>query len=411
MRSWILFSFLIPLTQLIGNITWSSPTTLFSSSGVTLASPQITIDPTTSEADAIWLANSGTSSLYTSSFDGSSWSTPTLLTSSTNQLSPQLKRDISGSLVTAWNNYDGTNWSLFAMVKSWGSWSAPTLLQNISVDGANSCLCLSSSPQGGIGASWLDMDQRVHGITWNEGNFSAPYYLSEEGMIATRSASDFGCAVFLTDVALYATFFDLLNPSANPTSAIAFPRPVLAPALSISMDQQTNCTLFSAQDQKSQVLIGGLSQDNINWKYNTFCLPYENVQEVRLILDCIVADQGAGIWLLADGSIQAGYFVQGRWTHVTQLTAHGADPAIAFNVITQNPVAIWADLTAGGNNNTIMTSEFNINTWTTPVSISAGGYSVSAPQIQVNSKGQACAIWIRQATSSSTPVLETSYGN
>lgn len=394
---------------LLGDLIWTPPQTLFSVSGADGLNPQIVISPSSQRAAAVWLGEGSESTFYGAIFDGESWGGPSALSSAISQNSPRLTLDESGTFVAAWSEYNGSDWQIRSSFNPGSDWSSAESLQTLAGSGASPFLSAASSPSGGSVISWQDSDERVHGISWAGGVFSTPYFLSAEGLAVTGSETGFLQTVFATSDKVYITSFDLLHPPTDPVSSVAFLRPIVPASLSFVVNPSKSNSLLTVQDAGTNFLVGGFYSGG-KWKYTAMGILETPIQNIKADYEApFINPMATAIWEASDGSIQAVYLIGNyRWAGPTTLSSNGKSPSIALNPATGHAIAVWADFQAGGNNNTIQVSEFNLSSWSTPVSISSGGNLFSSTEIVINGDGDAWIIWSRQPTSSENAVIEVS---
>ncbi len=120
-----------------------------------------------------------------------------------------------------------------------------------------------------------------------------------------------------------------------------------------------------------------------------------------------VNDSGAiaAIWARQVGSgfaVEASVNLNGTWTRAVALTPRGQsgiEPDVAMDgkgVAT----AVWS----GGT--TIMSSTFSNGTWSAPIALSAAGLSATMPQVIADPAGNVTAMWLRYSTGGA-PLFET----
>lgn len=85
---------------------------------------------------------------------------------------------------------------------------------------------------------------------------------------------------------------------------------------------------------------------------------------------------------------------------ISSPTENSTTPVLAVNGLGK-VIAVWAGKTSSDANFSIKTSQFDLSaadltkaTWTTPVTISVPGQAASNPQVSIDSKGNAVAVWL-----------------
>lgn len=388
------------------NLNWSEPYTLLTPSDHDGRKPKIWVHPTLPNASAVWIAAGTETIIQSSTYNGTTWSSPETIESTPNALSSlSLSVESEGKQLAVWDSFDGTNLSVQAAINTGSGWSAATSLQTLDVTDENAFLHSTAVGPGNFVLSWQNNEHQLHGITCLDGQFSAPYLISQADLAVTGSCLKNIQFLFTTSASAYCTTLNPNSPTPTPVSKVAFPRPVQISSVAIDTDLQTGKTIFVFQDLETKFLIAGI-YDGQGFSYTTIEIRNMLIEHAKVVLNP-VDGLAAVIWRFTDGEIQAARFDGHIWTSMGFLSSKGASPDIAINPTNNHIVAVWADLTAGGGSNAIKSSEFDRSNWSTPVSLSQNGAIVEKPQIAINSQGKAFVIWSRKEGTGSMGLIES----
>lgn len=403
---------MLPLCCLTANMHWSSVSTLSNPAIYDSHLPQILAHPSQQSAKAIWVAlGEDTYSLFTTDFSANNWDAATLLASSSHFLySPRLSVDGSGHYVAIWDESNGSVLSIQAAQNSGSGWSAPQLIHTVSVGDDQLHLNLSTNEEGVAVISWQDSDARLHGLTYENEELSAPYFLSQEGLAVETSILAPNLTLFTTDTGVDATPFDPINPPTDPISQNLYPIPVKNPLLQLGFASDGVQSISIFQDRKSLFLISAILKNGSNWSHSIVDMPYASVLDVQAAISP-TSNKGAAIWQLSSGTLKAAVFDGREWGDEVTLSSNGSAPSIAFNPLNDHVIAVWGDLAEGGVENSVKLAEFDNTNWSSPTSISATGTSFGETQIHINAPGYGFIVWTRIPTPGDHAIVEAVTGS
>lgn len=406
MNIYFLLFFLLFLNPLSSapSLSWNAPTTLYSSSDFDGIMPRLSLDYSVNKATVAWIADGDSSIVYSASYQWN-WGVSKIISNSmTPKSALKLVQNPSHSLFAIWNAQVGSDVYLQSSINTGSGWRTPQTVQNLGEIEIETALNLSATDNGAFLLSWQDLDDNFVGVAYLLGSFTSPFFISADELYVLQGEVSRGQVVFATTDGLYQAIVLPATPSTALERKASFPRTIVASSLHLDVTPNFSNIAFVFQDGQTKFLIAAIEDERKPF-YTTIAIPQEPVVFSRVSISPI-DKLPAVVWQLSSGKIQAARFDGHRWVNHVTLSELGSDPAIAFNPVTNHPIVIWADLEAGGNENTIKVAEFNRSHWTTPLSISLGGESVSDPQIGVTKQGQAFAIWKRTPTEGDKSVIE-----
>lgn len=403
-----LFSFLISASFFIFNeaVAWTDPVTVYSSMGNDLQTPHLSLHPSNSTAVAVWTKNSGSDyTIQAAGFNGTSWSSPTDLGTSSETPRYQACLNQSGNALVVWQEFNEALY-LASVLYDGTNWSNSEIVANLGGSYYNPFFNADYSPTGTGVVDWKTSDGRLSARTYLSSTWGTPYYLSEVGLSLVDTVA-FPLAVSSSDW-LYSVIFatdGVYTNVCSPTSPPSTPDDVkVSPYISSSVEPKMasvasqDRVAFAYQDANN--IIAGVNfrpgLDASSWYFTV--VKKDIVKDPAVKIDIALNPSNgrlAAIWQLTSGAIEASIYDGVRWTPYATLSTNGTSPSIAFNSTNNHAFAVWADLVAGGSDNTIMSSEWDRSSWSSSTSISAASSELDSPVIKTNSNGAALVLWQR----------------
>ncbi|MGB7978136.1 MAG: hypothetical protein WCF19_03120 [Chlamydiales bacterium] len=410
-----------------GVLSFSPPVAVHRVSTEDVIDVKLAMHPTNYSAVALWIALASDSyQLEAASFDGSAWSSASLLGSSVTEPSIHVKIDENGYAIAIWSAFDGTDLTIQAAQFDGSIWSSAIAIQNLGTTEYDPLLNLAINNPGYAVASWLSPSLQLLGSTYspNTLSWSPAYPISEEGipLSATVTAPvlidpDNQLTAFLPlaeemDVSI----FDALSPPTKPVNT--YVRLISAEATSPDLSaNQIGGAAFLVQDTTRHYIISGIRAGSATWNFLLAAHPGAPVQNLTVALNPLNARAG-GAWESAGGEIQAAFYNVVSWQFVYTLSYQGTSPALSFYEDTADHFAvIWDDQTVGPEGHAIYFSEYNTGAsatgWSSPVSLSEPSTYADKTQLASLPTGETIAMWIRlDSTLNPVPrqILESALG-
>lgn len=410
----------IQLTALIATIcgtlsaasmTWSSPQTVYSQESVDIQDAKIALHSTSSAAAIIWQAESG--GIYTiqaSKFDGTDWAAPTNLSSSDEAAKLNIGMDSSGNAVAVWDKYELGSLSIFSAHYDGTNWGDAASLEAMTTAYFAPLPTLSVNPSGNATISWIDENSRLKGATYlaSTASWSSSYYISEPNLTISTDIPSPVCicpqnintTIIFTPTSILTNETSATSPEEPPENTLLAPFQAGSAYPAFKIDYRSNHSAFIFQYTTNQFIIFasnfyGTSQEN-SWNYTVAGVPNPRLAVTDFDIAINPNNSGAAaIWKLSSGAIGVATFNGNSWKLATELSTNGSSPSIAINPTNQHVIAVWADLTAGGSNNTVKVSEFDGVSWSSPTAISSTSTTLDKAQIQINEQGYGLITWQR----------------
>jgi hypothetical protein len=324
--------------------------------------PQIAID-SLGNAVAVWFTNNFIIQASTKTLNGN-WTTPTDLSAAGQDgPSPQIAIDSLGNATAIWSLCTNpTNYTIQASTKTLnGSWSTPT---DLSAAGQN-----AAYPQ-------IAIDSLGNAIAvWARSNG--------------------------TNIIIQASTKTLNGTWSTPTDLSADGRNATSPQIAI--DSFGNAIAVWARSNGTNIIIQASTKTlNGTWSTPTdLSAVGQDAGLPQIAIDSL--GNAIAVWARYNstgGIIQASTkTLNGTWSTPIDLSAAGQlapSPQIAIDSL-GNAIAVWTIV--NGTYTTIQASTKTLNgTWSTPTDLSAAGGIASAPQIAIDSLGNAIAVWTRNSS-------------
>jgi hypothetical protein len=408
-------------------ITFSAVTSIHRNANEDVLNPQLALHPTNFSAIVVWVSSvSGSYQMQGSSFNGSIWSTPTVLGASETQPSPKIKIDANGIGIAVWDSFDGVNLTLQTARFDAMGWGVGTTLVNLGTMEYNPLANIAMNKRGVAVTTWLSPTFHLIGSTYNPDSmtWSSPYPVSESGTplsttVTAPTSLDSDnrlTAILPLSSRLDTVVIDALNPPATPVQS--FLRLLRAQVMtsSISQPNVNDLTAFFIQDTMSDYLISATRVGTAPWNFLLPGHPGSAAANLSFALNPLNNRLGIA-WELTNGAIQAGFYNFVSWQFVTSLSTLGSSPAATFYQGTSDRfVVIWDDQTGGDGNHAIYFSEYDAATrlWSDPSPISQTSVFTGSTQLASLPNGMAIAVWTRtDPTVGPTPrkILEAALGS
>ncbi|MDE3046796.1 MAG: hypothetical protein KGI83_00425 [Verrucomicrobiota bacterium] len=388
---------------LLQAITWNGPVQLFSGTNLNSISTKTAVSPNENAGEAAWIVchEDGGTDVYTASYTSGVWSPAAALASSMHtRNSLSLVVDAMGTYSLVCEVLDQTNRRIEAAYNSMGTWStlaklpAPTTLT-----GCFSLHVAIATPSTTV-VSWINPNSAFEGIEYASGTNGTPYAISASDLSVLSTQTATNQAIFVTAQDTYAS---ALNANTSPVNTLLLHRSSIPASLCLAT--QNDNSLFVFQDTQSNFLLSVMNQA-AHLSYFLIAEPTLPVSQAQVALNSSSSNQAAAIWQLSNGAIYVTTFNGQSWAKpATLLSTNGSNPNILMDPTSGNPIAIWADLSAGGTSNVIRCAELSSGMWAVST-ISATGLTFSDVHASINSAGNAAIIWCRQPTADADNVVE-----
>lgn len=422
----VFFIAISSISYLGATLSFSSPTVVHRVMDEDVLNPQLALHPTYFSAAAVWVSQKASSyEVQGSFFDGSSWSSSSVLGSSETEPSPLVKIDGNGRAVAIWDSFDGSNLTLQAAHFNGSTWSSGSNIQSLGTAYYASRPNLAMNGAGYGVATWLSSSLELIGSTYNPNStsWSSAYPISQEGVplsasvmapIMIDSNNQLTAILPLSDQ-IASSSFDALNPPLEPGNM--FLRLITAEATipNIAQSPLGDFSLFIAQASVSHHVISATRAKSGDWNFLLAGTPGSSALNLSAAINPSNT-RGAAAWQLSNGYIQVAFYNFVSWQFVKVLSTQGLSPSLSFYQDTSDHLAaIWADQAMGPSNFSVYFSEYNsaTNLWSSPTPISTTSTFVDKPRIASLENGQTIAIWTRlDSTVGPTPrkIIEAAVG-
>ncbi len=416
-------SFLSIVTSLIwaapDDYTWSAPSTVYSSSGISATSPIIAIRPSSSSVVLGWLNVVGsTYTVAVNSYNGSSWGTAATLDATTTQPTLQIGTDSSGKGLLVWNYFDGSNLSLRSSRFNGSSWASAATVASLGSTSYTPYHQVAMNLSGNAVCTWRDnsgalnaADFSASSASWiNSYSFGSPIVaaLAVPALVALDSSNMATIVIFSSlgvDIGTYLAIVPTPLPYFGPSLPIVITA-TSEPQIAVNPNDGSIAWMGQYANNKNMIgayILGGQKSWIPISISNKYSLNFNSMSLAISRYD----DRLAFAWATYDGLIQASLFNGTSWSDPYTLSTNGATPSIAINPTNKHVVVAWADSTAGGSSNTVKVCEYGTS-WGGAVSISAGSSTVASPSLAINDSGAAMIVWSRLVGSDKVLEMATS---
>jgi hypothetical protein len=375
----------------------------------------------------------GNTTLVWQGFDGSnyviqssslpvlgSWTTPvTLSASGEDAQNPTVQVDILGNAVSIWSRYDGTNSIIQAsQLRIGGSWSSSV---NISTSGGNADSSVLSMDRHGTVKNAVAVWHRFNGSNFiiqgatlpYGGSWSSPANISasgEDAIIPTVAVDSSGNSV------ITCSRFDGADFSVK--SATQLYSQTWGPNFTLSVNGDTVNQPTVGVDFSGNAVFAWSEYNGTNYVIKASNLPFggtwttpvsiSDASQSAYIPQICIDSSGNSviIWVRYDGS---NYILQGatadssgNWSTPVNISAAGSDVGIIDLSMDINGNAMAAlDITDSNGNSKVQAAKLpKGGSWETPSDISTPGLYAYYPDCELDSLGNAYAIWLESSDGS-----------
>lgn len=399
-----LFLLLLCFSLSYGDIVWTKPITVKSSPGKNLKMPCLSLHPTNRSAAILWIEDDGKNyTIQGGGFNGSCWTPTTNLGSSTKLPRYQLKMNRHGVALGTWHEYREKRLSLRFCFFNGLSWFSPGTIAKLGPSYYNPFLS-SDYNAAGIGAiSWRDSEGNICVKIYQPSSWGNPHRLNVGELIGAlpapiklHSANAFFSALFAKDGIYTCSKSCIPNNAPIHAKITSSSSSFLEPKMVNNPAKDQIAIAFQSADSLLIALNFRPHTKERSWRIITLKKDIEDNPALNLNLALNPNNAHlAVIWQLSSGLIEAGVFDGNQWTAISTLATNAESPTLAFNPVNDHAIALWADLSKGNAQNTIQFSEWNGTDWSSPSPLCEKSSLVGAPAIDIDSNGNALALWHR----------------
>ncbi|OGN56956.1 MAG: hypothetical protein A3D96_06390 [Chlamydiae bacterium RIFCSPHIGHO2_12_FULL_44_59] len=403
-----LLLFLLTAKMLFANINWLPPEVLFTSPDHDGSTPQVFFDEDPDQIEVVFLAEKpGESLVLNSHFDGETWEAGAfpIYTADAPLNSLRLGQDHANHRAIFWVSKESESLSVLGAQFGNSIWDGAIAVGNSLRTQQTPTLNTTISKAGSPVSTWQNDEGQLEGSTFNEGFPSETYLLSEEGREVTRSLVAPSLAIYDTIEGIFGTVFDPLAPPIQPKSTILFPLPAQSLSLDVDGDQENLMFLFV--DNRSGFLIGAHFFNNF-WTYRIV----DPNRLTRTNVATAIAFNGAraaATWATNPGHVYVNTYDSSSWALPIILDV-GMAPSLFILPENGHVLTVWISINSVTQNQTVKVSEFDLTSWSSPITLSNEGTEISNLQVRSNGLGTSIVSWSRKLNESSKATIEVARG-